>query len=116
MATLMLGAWPEPFGLVAIESLACGTPVIARRAGALPEIIEHGVDGYLVDDVTEAQLAIELAPRLDRALIRQRALERFGVDRMTDAYENAYRTLLAGRRSAVLADAQQEPADVIDAA
>src|SRR5512138_2051057 len=51
-ATLMLGAWPEPFGLVAIESLATGTPVIARRAGALTEIVEHGVDGFLVDDLS----------------------------------------------------------------
>ncbi len=51
LATIMLGAWPEPFGLVAIESLATGTPVIARRAGGLTETIEHGVDGFLVDDV-----------------------------------------------------------------
>jgi glycosyltransferase involved in cell wall biosynthesis len=116
LATLMLGAWPEPFGLVAIESLACGTPVIARRAGALPEIIEHGVDGYLVDDVTEAQLAIELVPRLDRALIRKRALERFGVGRMTDAYEQAYRTLLATKRGAVLEEAAGKPAAEEEAA
>jgi glycosyltransferase involved in cell wall biosynthesis len=116
MATLMLGAWPEPFGLVAIESLACGTPVIARRAGALPEIIEHGVDGFLVDDVTEAQLAIELAPRLDRARIREQALERFGVHRMTDAYEKAYRTLLATGRPAVLEEAAGAPTAAVDAA
>ncbi|HET6379537.1 MAG TPA: glycosyltransferase family 4 protein [candidate division Zixibacteria bacterium] len=99
LATLMLGAWPEPFGLVAIESLACGTPVIARRAGALPEIVEHGVDGFLVDDVAEARLAVELAPRLNREEIRRRALARFGVERMTDAYENAYRALLSARRA-----------------
>lgn len=94
LATVMLGPWPEPFGLVAIESLACGTPVIARRAGALPEIIEHGVDGYLVDDLIEAELATELVAGLDRRLIRRRALERFGVERMTDEYEAAYRRLL----------------------
>lgn len=94
LATVMLGPWPEPFGLVAIESLACGTPVIARRAGALPEIIEHGVDGYLVDDLTEAELAVELVAGLDRGLIRRRALARFGVTRMTDEYEAAYRRLL----------------------
>ncbi len=68
-ATLMLGAWPEPFGLVAIESMATGTPVIGRRAGALTETIEHGVDGFLVDDLEEAVLAVEM----DRAAIRQRA-------------------------------------------
>ena len=57
----MLGDWPEPFGLVAIESMATGTPVIARRAGALTETIEHGVTGFLVDDVDEAALAVEQA-------------------------------------------------------
>lgn len=95
LATLMLGAWPEPFGLVAIESLAAGTPVIARRAGALPEIIEHGTDGFLVDDVDEAILAVRLVGHLDRRRIRARALERFSVARMTDAYEAIYRRLIA---------------------
>jgi glycosyltransferase involved in cell wall biosynthesis len=93
-ATLMLGAWPEPFGLVAIESLATGTPVIARRAGALPEIIEHGVDGFLIDDPSEARLAVELAGTLDRTRIRERALERFGAERMIAAYERLYRALI----------------------
>ena len=68
LATLMLGAWPEPFGLVAIESLATGTPVIARRAGALPEIVAHGVDGFLVDDLDEARLAVRCVRDLDRAV------------------------------------------------
>jgi glycosyltransferase involved in cell wall biosynthesis len=93
-ATLMLGAWPEPFGLVAIESLATGTPVIGRRAGALPEIIEHGVDGFLIDDLSEAKLAVNLAGDLDRARIRERALERFAADRMVSDYERLYRTLI----------------------
>jgi glycosyltransferase involved in cell wall biosynthesis len=96
-ATVMLGAWPEPFGLVAIESLATGTPVIARRAGALPEIVEHGVDGYLVDDVSEAEQAVRMLDRLDRALIRRRALERFSAARMADRYLEIYRSLLAQR-------------------
>lgn len=110
LATLMLGAWPEPFGLVAIESLAAGTPVIARRAGALPEIIEHGIDGFLVDDVDEAILAVRLVGELDRRRIRARALERFSAARMTDAYEAIYRRLIAewaagrrGQRVGVLA-------------
>lgn len=96
-ATLMLGAWPEPFGLVAIESLAAGTPVIARRAGALPEIVEHGVDGYIVDDVEEATLALRLVDRLDRRAIRRRALARFSAARMAAEYEAIYRRLVGGR-------------------
>jgi len=95
-ATLMLGAWPEPFGLVAIESLATGTPVIARRAGALAEIIEHGVDGYLVDDLSEARLAVGLVGDLDRSRIRERAIARFSMERMVSAYERIYFDLVEG--------------------
>lgn len=93
-ATLMLGSWPEPFGLVAIESLATGTPVIARRGGALPEILEHGRDGFLVDDLSEAELAVRLVSALDRGQIRRRALDRFSAVRMADDYERVYRSLL----------------------
>jgi len=99
-ATLMLGGWPEPFGLVAIESMATGTPVIARRAGALTETVEHGVDGYLVDDVAEAELAVNMVGELDRTNIRQRALERFSVARMTDEYEEVYGRLISRQRRA----------------
>lgn len=103
-ATLMLGSWPEPFGLVAIESLATGTPVIARRAGALPEIIEHGIDGYLVDDLDEAEHAVRLLDRLDRARIRRRAIARFSADRMADGYLAVYRSVLARRTGRVVVD------------
>lgn len=99
LATVMLGAWPEPFGLVAIESLATGTPVIARRAGALTETIEHGVDGFLVDDLGEAEHAVARIGELDRRLIRRRALERFSPERMARDYEAVY-FRLAGSRSA----------------
>ena len=98
-ATLMLGAWPEPFGLVAIESMATGTPVIGRRAGALTETIEHGTDGFLIDDLTEAELAVDKLSELDRAQIRQRAIDRFSPERMTDEYEIAYRELVDAARS-----------------
>jgi glycosyltransferase involved in cell wall biosynthesis len=94
LATVMLGAWPEPFGLVAIESLATGTPVIGRRAGALTETIEHGVDGFLVDDLTEAELAVGRVGELDRTEIRRRAIERFSPSRMVDEYEVAYDTTI----------------------
>ncbi len=101
LATLMLGGWPEPFGLVAIESLATGTPVIARRAGALPEIVEPGIDGFLVDDVIEARAALERVPSLDRERIRARALERFSTERMTRDYEAVYERVLASRQRTV---------------
>ena len=94
LATLMLGAWPEPFGLVALESMATGTPVIARRAGALPEIIDHGRSGFLIDDLQEAVLAVERASAIDRRQVRQRALGRFSVEKMVDEYERVYATLL----------------------
>ena len=68
-AALMPGSWPEPFGLVAIEALACGTPVIARRVGGLPEIIRDGVDGFFGDDVAELALLVGRVGELDRAAI-----------------------------------------------
>ncbi len=82
---------------MAIESLATGTPVIARRAGALAEIVEHGVDGFLVDDLAEARLAVSLAGDLDRARIRERAIARFSADRMVSAYERVYLDLVDGQ-------------------
>jgi glycosyltransferase involved in cell wall biosynthesis len=97
LATLMLGPWPEPFGLVAIESMATGTPVIARRAGALPEIVAHHRTGFLVDDMGEARLAVERAAGLDRRRIRETTLARFSADRMVDDYERVYRQLIAAR-------------------
>lgn len=100
LATVMLGGWPEPFGLVAIESMATGTPVIARRAGGLTETIEHGVTGFLVDDVGEAVMAVERVPDLDRAEIRRRTIARFSLARMADQYEQAYRQVLAERSRA----------------
>lgn len=93
LATVLLGAWPEPFGLVAIESMATGTPVIARRAGALPEIVDHGVTGFLVDDVHEARFAVRGVATLDRSIVRRTALERFSVSRMVDEYEAVYRRI-----------------------
>lgn len=93
-ASLMPGAWPEPFGLVAIEALATGTPVVARRIGALPEIIREGVDGFFGDDVTAMAFMIDRVADLDRAAIRASVLDRFSAERMTDGYEAVYRQIL----------------------
>ena len=93
-ASLMPGSWPEPFGLVAIEALACGTPVIARRVGALPEIIRDGVDGFFGDDVEQLAFHVARVEPLDRAAIRESVIERFSAARMTDGYEAIYREML----------------------
>lgn len=93
-ALLMPGAWPEPFGLVAIEALACGTPVIARRVGALPELVRHGVDGFLADDPPQMAFQVNRASELDRAAIREHARGRFSPRRMVDDYEEIYAKLL----------------------
>ena len=69
--------WPEPFGLVMIEAMACGTPVIAYRSGSVPEVIEDGVTGFIVDGEEEAVRAVRELPRLDRRIIRARFEERF---------------------------------------
>jgi glycosyltransferase involved in cell wall biosynthesis len=93
-AALMPGSWPEPFGLVAIEALACGTPVIARRVGGLPEIIRDGVDGFFGDDADQLAYQVERVEGLDRAAIRASVLDRFSAGRMTDGYEEIYRTMV----------------------
>ena len=93
-ASLMPGSWPEPFGLVLIESLACGTPVIARRIGALPEILRDGVDGFFGDDVAAMAFKVDRVADLDRRAIRESVIDRFSVERMTDRYEAVYRARL----------------------
>jgi glycosyltransferase involved in cell wall biosynthesis len=94
-AALMPGRWPEPFGLAAIEALACGTPVVARRVGALPEIVRDGVDGFFGEDVDEMALAVGRVAGLDRSAIRASVLERFSGTRMTERYEEVYRRVIA---------------------
>jgi hypothetical protein len=91
--------WPEPFGLALIEAMANGTPVIAFRRGAVPEIVENGVTGIIVDSIDEAVAAVGTARRLDRNAIRRRFEERFAVQRMAGEYLALYREVL--RRGAV---------------
>jgi glycosyltransferase involved in cell wall biosynthesis len=93
-AVLMPGSWPEPFGLVAIEALACGTPVIARRVGGLDEIIRDGIDGFFGDDVTELAFQVPRVAELDREAIRTSVVDRFSAERMADGYEALYARML----------------------
>jgi hypothetical protein len=85
--------WPEPFGLVLIESLACGTPVIAFNRGSVPEVIEHGATGFIVDDEAQALATLPPARQLSRKAIRQRFEERFTARRMAMDYLSLYRRL-----------------------
>jgi hypothetical protein len=90
--------WPEPFGLVMIEAMACGTPVIAFRRGSVPEIVENGTSGFIVDTVEQAVDAVHRIPRLDRSRVRATFEQRFTVERMAQEYVEIYRTLVAQRR------------------
>lgn len=87
--------WPEPFGLVMIEALACGTPVIAYRRGSVPEVLEDGVTGWIVDGYEEAVRAVQRLPLLSRARCRQVFEERFTATRMAQDYVTLYQQLLA---------------------
>ncbi|RJF65847.1 glycosyltransferase family 4 protein [Rhodopseudomonas palustris] len=87
--------WPEPFGLVMIESMACGAPVIAYNRGSVPEIIESGLTGFIVEDETSAVAAVHQLQGLDRTAIRARFEERFTARRMAMDYLAAYRSLIA---------------------
>jgi glycosyltransferase involved in cell wall biosynthesis len=87
--------WPEPFGLVMIEALACGTPVIAYAQGSVPEIIEHGRSGFLVDSIDSATDAVRHIRDISRSECRRVFEQRFTAERMAADYEEAYRAILA---------------------
>ncbi len=89
--------WPEPFGLVMIEAMACGTPVLAFRCGSIPEIIEDGVTGQVVDSEEEAIAALPDVLACDRRAVRRRFEEQFDATRMARNYVSAYRGLLSKR-------------------
>jgi glycosyltransferase involved in cell wall biosynthesis len=90
--------WEEPFGLAVLEAMATGTPVIAYRRGGMPELIEDGVTGFLVDTEDEMVVAIREVGKIDRQRCRERTLARFSVERMVSAYERLYNEILAGQR------------------
>jgi glycosyltransferase involved in cell wall biosynthesis len=98
-ATLFPSDWPEPFGLVMIESLAAGTPVVALRRGAVPEVVVDGVTGFICDDVDEMVEAIDRLPELDPDACRARARQ-FGADAMCEGYDEVYRSIRATRTPA----------------
>ncbi|MFD2429437.1 glycosyltransferase family 4 protein [Sphingobium scionense] len=92
--------WPEPFGLVMIEAMACGTPVIAFRCGSVPEVIEHGVSGFIVATEDQAVAAVAALPHLDRARVRGAFDARFTAERMAVDYVALYRRLPGARTEA----------------
>ena len=93
--------WPEPFGLVMIEALACGTPVIAFRCGSVEEVIEDGVTGFIVNSIEEACDAVTRLDAIDRSVCRSRFEQRFSASRMCREYVRAYRRVI-GHSSASL--------------
>ncbi len=92
--------WPEPFGLVMIEAMACATPVIAFRCGSVPEIIDHGVSGFIVDTEDQAVEAVSRLSELDRNGVRAAFDARFTADRMAADYVSLYRALPGARTDA----------------
>ncbi|HET9018518.1 MAG TPA: glycosyltransferase family 4 protein [Acetobacteraceae bacterium] len=95
--------WPEPFGLVMIEAMACGCPVIAFNRGSVPEVVEDGRTGFIVEDVAGAVAALSRIDRLDRGAIRRRFEERWSARRMAEDYLDLYRRLAHAARPALRA-------------
>ncbi|WP_432769961.1 MAG: glycosyltransferase family 4 protein [Sphingopyxis sp.] len=96
-ALLHIINYNEPFGLSVIEAMACGTPVIAQRRGSMPELIDDGVNGYLVDGVEAAVAAVGKIDKLDRSKVSQSVARRFSVGRMADQYIALYEAILTAR-------------------
>jgi glycosyltransferase involved in cell wall biosynthesis len=90
--------WPEPFGLVMIEAMACGTPVIAYNRGSVPEVVEDGLTGFIVEDEMSAVAAVHRAAQLSRTAIRKRFESRFTARRMATEYLNVYRDLIGAAK------------------
>jgi glycosyltransferase involved in cell wall biosynthesis len=101
--------WPEPFGLVMIEALACGTPVIAFRRGSIPEVIQDGVTGFVVDSLDRAVAAAAEVGQLDRRHCRRQFLERFSARRMAEDYLALYQRMTVPARVEWLSGATLAP-------
>jgi glycosyltransferase involved in cell wall biosynthesis len=94
-AVLCTYDWPEPFGIVLIEALACGTPVFAYRRGSIPEIIENGVTGFICDSLEEMVSRIDCLPLIERRQCRESFENRFTVQRMVNDYYALYERMTA---------------------
>ncbi len=101
IALLFPVKWPEPFGLVMIESMACGTPTIAFPAGSVPEVIRNGLNGYIAHDADEAVRAVKRIPDLDRSVCRRYFELNFSDQRMAEEYLNIYNTLMHPESAAI---------------
>jgi glycosyltransferase involved in cell wall biosynthesis len=101
-ALLHLIEFEEPFGFSVVEAMACGTPVITHARGSMEEIVQHGVNGFLVTNLAETLAAITDVQRLDRARVRDSVVDRFDVDRMVDDYLTLYARVLAEGGGSVL--------------
>ncbi len=95
--------WPEPFGLVMIEALACGTPVVAFRGGSVEEILEEGMTGFIVDNLEDAIAATRQVHTLSRAACRDAFERRFTVSRMASAYVDLYQTIIQSAQTNMVA-------------
>ncbi|HLO57488.1 MAG TPA: glycosyltransferase family 4 protein [Bacteroidales bacterium] len=93
LASLYLIDWPEPFGLAMIESMACGTPVIAFNCGSVPEVIDEGITGFIVNDMEEAVKAVKKISSIDRSGCYKKFIERFSAERMVRDYIAIYEKL-----------------------
>jgi glycosyltransferase involved in cell wall biosynthesis len=94
-ALLMPIEWEEPFGIVMAEAMACGTPVIAFARGSVPEVVRHGVNGFVCNNVAEAASLVTKLGNIDRATVRQDAESRFSSETIVSAYEAIYREAIA---------------------